>query len=166
MIAAKFGDPVIGIDIHRVMVPTPAGPVPTPLPHPFIGVVFDPLGAAMTAAMGAVFGGGGLVLINGMPCANAGTEVKGFRHVPTPPGVAPDPGDIPANEGTLVTGSKTVLFGGASQSRLASMVTEVVWREQKRSHEGWRIAGVSSARLNCNTLRQAPTSAVVWRSIA
>ena len=37
MIAAKFGDPVIGIDIHRVMVPTPAGPVPTPLPHPFIG---------------------------------------------------------------------------------------------------------------------------------
>ena len=127
MIAAKFGDPVIGIDIHRVMVPTPAGPVPVPLPHPFVGVVFDPLGAAIGAAMGAVFGGGGLVLINGMPCANAGTEVKGFAHVPTPPGVAPDPGDIPANEGTLVTGSKTVLFGGASQSRMTSLVSSCSW---------------------------------------
>ena len=127
MIAAKFGDPVIGIDIHRVMVPTPAGPVPVPLPHPFVGVVFDPLGAAIGAAMGAVFGGGGLVLINGMPCANTGTEVKGFAHVPTPPGVAADPGDIPANEGTLVTGSKTVLFGGASQSRMTSLVTSCSW---------------------------------------
>jgi hypothetical protein len=70
MIAAKFGDPVIKIDIHRVMVPTPSGPVSVPLPHPFVGVVFDPLGAAIGAAMGAVFGGGGLVLINGMPAAN------------------------------------------------------------------------------------------------
>ena len=127
MIAAKFGDPVIGIDIHRVIVPTPAGPVPVPLPHPFVGVVFDPLGAAIGAAMGAVFGGGGLVLVNGMPCANTGTEVKGFGHIPTPPGVAPDPGDIPANEGTLVTGSKTVLFGGASQSRMTSLVSSCSW---------------------------------------
>ena len=127
MIAAKFGDLVTGIDIHRVMVPTPAGPVSVPLPHPFIGVVFDPLGAAVSAAMGAVFGGGGLVLINGMPCANAGTEVQGFGHVPTPPGVAPDPGDIPANEGTLVSGSKTVLFGGASQSRMTSLVSSCSW---------------------------------------
>jgi RHS repeat-associated protein len=67
------------------------------------------------------------VLINGMPCANTGTEVKGFGHVPTPPGVSPDPGDIPANEGTLVTGSKTVLFGGASQSRLTSLVSSCSW---------------------------------------
>ncbi len=57
-IAAKWGDPVIGVDIHLVMVPTPAGPVPTPLPHPFIGIVFDPVGAALGAAIGKAMGGG------------------------------------------------------------------------------------------------------------
>ncbi|MBL9028039.1 MAG: hypothetical protein JNL21_37960, partial [Myxococcales bacterium] len=124
MIAAKFGDPVVGIDCHMVMVPSPAGPVPTPLPHPFVGVVFDPLGAAMGAAIGAVFGGGGAVIVNGMPTGNTGTEVKNIPHIPTPPGVSPAPNDAPpGNEGTLVTGSKTVDFGGSSQSRSLSMVT-------------------------------------------
>ena len=88
MIAAKFGDPVAGIDCHMVMVPSPAGPVPTPLPHPFIGVVFDPLGAAIGAAMDAIFGGGGPVIVNLMPTGNTGTEVKNIPHIPTPPGVA------------------------------------------------------------------------------
>ena len=72
--------------------------------------------------MVAVLGGGGLVVINGMPCGNTGTEVKGMKHIPTPPGVSPAPNDPPGNEGTLVTGSKTVLFGGSSQSRTGSMV--------------------------------------------
>ncbi|WP_437828343.1 DUF6531 domain-containing protein [Sorangium sp. So ce1153] len=122
MIAAKWGDPVLGIDIHMVMVPTPAGPVPTPLPHPFIGVVFDPMGAAMSAVMGAVFGGGGAVRVNGMPVGNTGTEVKGVPHFPTPPGVSFAPNDIPGNDGTLITGSKTVDFEGSSQSRTTSIV--------------------------------------------
>lgn len=123
MIAAKFGDPVVGIDCHMVMVPSPAGPVPTPLPHPFVGVVFDPIGAAVGAAMGAVFGGGGPVIVNGMPTGNTGTEVKNIPHIPTPPGVSPAPNDAPpGNEGTLVTGSKTVDFAGSSQSRTLSMV--------------------------------------------
>lgn len=34
---AKEGDTVVGIDIHIVDIPSPAGPVPTPLPHPFQG---------------------------------------------------------------------------------------------------------------------------------
>jgi len=123
MIAAKFGDPVVGVDIHMVMVPTPGGPVPTPLPHPFVGVVFDPLGAAIGAAMSAVFGGGGFVAVNGMPTGNTGTEVKGYPHIPTPPGVGPAPMDAPTgNEGTLMTGSKTVEFAGSSQSRTTSSV--------------------------------------------
>lgn len=121
--AAKFGDPVVGVDIHMVMVPTPAGPVPTPLPHPFVGVVFDPLGAAIGAAIGAVFGGGGPVLINHMPVGNTGTEVKGVPHFPTPPGVSFAPNDIPDHEGTIVTGSKTVHMAGASAGRLTSMVS-------------------------------------------
>lgn len=123
MIAAKFGDPVLGIDIHAVIPPPPAPSVPTPLPHPFVGVVFDPLGAAIGAAMGAVFGGGGPVIVNGMPTGNTGTEVKAIPHIPTPPGIGPHPSDAPTgNEGTLVTGSKTVDFAGSSQSRTLSMV--------------------------------------------
>ncbi|HTJ81877.1 MAG TPA: DUF6531 domain-containing protein, partial [Polyangiaceae bacterium] len=121
MIAAKFGDPVLGIDIHMVTLPGPPGQAP--LPHPFVGVVFDPLGAAIGAALGAAFGGGGPVLVNGMPTGNTGTEVKGYPHIPTPPGVAPHPTDAPTgNEGTLVTGSKTVDFAGSSESRTLSMV--------------------------------------------
>jgi hypothetical protein len=47
--AAKFGDPVIGVDVHMVMVPTLVGAVATPLPHAFVGIVFDPLGALIRA---------------------------------------------------------------------------------------------------------------------
>ena len=124
MIAAKFGDPVLGIDIHAVALPPPASVPPTPLPHPFIGIVFDPLGAALGAVMGKVFGGGGPVFVNGLPCGNTGTGVKGMPHIPTPPGILPHPTDAPTgNEGTLVTGSKTVHFMGSSESRTLSSVS-------------------------------------------
>ena len=117
--AAKFFDAVVGVDIHMVMVPTPAGPVPTPLPHPFVGYVWDPAGAAMGGILG-----GGVVLVNGLPAANTGTAVKALaRHFPTPPGVSFAPNDIPGNEGSIVTGSKTVSFGGSSAARFGSMVS-------------------------------------------
>jgi len=38
-IAAKMGDKVIGTDIHIIMVPSPGGPVPTPMPNPFNGTI-------------------------------------------------------------------------------------------------------------------------------
>jgi uncharacterized Zn-binding protein involved in type VI secretion len=38
---AKKGDQVIGLDTHIVLVPSPGGPVPTPLPHPFTGIIDD-----------------------------------------------------------------------------------------------------------------------------
>ncbi len=122
--AAKFGDPVLGIDIHMVLVPAPPAPapIPTPLPHPFVGVVFDPLGAAIGAVLGAIFGGGGPVLINMMPVGNTGTDVKGIPHFPTPPGISFAPNDIPGNDGTIITGSKTVSMAGASCGRLTSIV--------------------------------------------
>jgi RHS repeat-associated protein len=122
--AAKFGDPVLGVDIHMVLVPAPPAPapIPTPLPHPFVGVVFDPLGAAIGAALGLAFGGGGPVLINYMPCGNTGTEVKGVPHFPTPPGVSFAPNDIPSNDGTLIFGSKTVTMAGSSIARLTDLV--------------------------------------------
>ena len=37
--AAKQGDQVMATDIHIEMVPTPGGPVPTPLPDPFTGML-------------------------------------------------------------------------------------------------------------------------------
>lgn len=36
---AKLGDKVVGIDMHIVLVPTPGGPTPVALPHPFEGRV-------------------------------------------------------------------------------------------------------------------------------
>ncbi len=105
-----------------VMVPTP-GPVPTPLPHPFVGYVWDPVGAAIAAGMGDV-SGKGMVRVNGLPAASTGTAVKALaHHLPTPPGLTFAPNDIPGNEGSIVTGSKTVSFGGSSAARSGSMVT-------------------------------------------
>lgn len=38
--AAKQGDQIVATDIHIVMVPAPSGPpIPTPLPHPFTGII-------------------------------------------------------------------------------------------------------------------------------
>src|SRR5690606_20221645 len=71
--------------------------VPTPLPHPFVGIVFDPLGlvvgtaisAGISLATGAPITGP--VLINNLPASNTGTEGTNkivLPHFPTPPGVA------------------------------------------------------------------------------
>lgn len=139
MYAAKWLDPVLGVDIHIVLVPLPppappppvAG-LPLPLPHPFIGFVFDPAGLAMGLAIGAVIGavtgggGGGPVFANGLPAANTGTAVKGIPHFPMPPGVMFAPFDVDATKrdahGTLITGSKTVHVMGPSWSRTGSLV--------------------------------------------
>ncbi|MFQ5570025.1 MAG: DUF6531 domain-containing protein, partial [Rhodothermales bacterium] len=148
MIAAKWYDMLVGIDIHWVMVPTPA-PVPTPLPHPFTGLIFDPIGlavsTAISGAMALAFGGPftGPVFINSQPAANTGTEGTNLLvmpHIPTPPGTAwapvpaglkppipgqtPDPGipsPVPSNDAILITGSKTVHINGTNACRLGDL---------------------------------------------
>lgn len=141
MIAAKFFDMVVGVDIHVVLVPTPGGPVPTPLPHPFAGLIFDPAGFAIGSALS-----GGAAFINGMPCANTGTEGTNkmiMPHIPTPPGTAwapvpaapkppvpgkppdpPAPTPTPSNDTVLITGSKTVHIGGTNACRLGDMAMD------------------------------------------
>lgn len=57
--------PVIGVDIHIVLIPTPGGPVPTPIPHPYIGLVFDPMDYIPKI--------GATVNVNFIPRGNAGT---------------------------------------------------------------------------------------------
>ena len=105
--AANGASQVVGVDIHIVMVPTPGGPVPTPLPHPFSGIV-----------------DGGLVQtvkIGGQPAAVVGsTATNSPSHLPTPPGTSFQ--KPPANRGTIQMGSPTVLVGGKPLARLGDPV--------------------------------------------
>ncbi len=148
MVGAKWYDPVVGVDIHFVMVPTPAGPIPTPLPHPFTGLVFDPAGLIVGAAISAgmmAFGSPfqGPVTINMQPAANTGTEATNkmvMPHFPTPPGTAwaptptgpkppvpgkppdpPSPAPVPSNDAIMITGSKTVYISGTNACRLGDL---------------------------------------------
>jgi RHS repeat-associated protein len=145
MIGAKWFDIAIGVDIHFVLVPAPpAPPIPTPLPHPFVGLIFDPTGLIVGSVIGAVTGAcKGATLINKMPAATTGTEVTNkmvMPHFPMPPGIMwamipsgpkpPIPGEVPpvpvpvpvpTNDGTIITGSKTVYISGSNAARLGSM---------------------------------------------
>ncbi|MES1206891.1 MAG: hypothetical protein ABUS79_13220, partial [Pseudomonadota bacterium] len=92
-------DLVVGTDIHFEMVPMP-GPVPTPIPHPFMGMIFDPMGLLTNlvvsnlvdmAMAGALKPPKGPVLINFLPATNTGTDCKNkmvLPHIPLPPGTA------------------------------------------------------------------------------
>jgi RHS repeat-associated protein len=64
--------PIIGIDIHMVLI---LG-APVPIPHPFIGLVFDPMDWIPKI--------GASVRVNGMPRGNAGTDgMLGCKvHIP------------------------------------------------------------------------------------
>ncbi|MDO1450206.1 DUF6531 domain-containing protein [Rhodocytophaga aerolata] len=59
--AAKFFDPVIGIDIHIVKI----GPTVLPIPHPFVGIVWDPADYAPII--------GSKTRVNGVPASQAGS---------------------------------------------------------------------------------------------
>ena len=45
--AAKAGDRVLGVDTHVVLIPSAAGPVPTPMPMPFNGPIQDDTSASV-----------------------------------------------------------------------------------------------------------------------
>lgn len=98
--AAKQGDRVIATDTHIVMIPSPGGPVPTPLPHPFAGQI-----------------DGGLsqdVNIEGKPAAVQGSTATNIpAHVPQG-GPFQKP---PSNKGTIQVGSATVLINGKPAAR-------------------------------------------------
>lgn len=100
MPATKHFDPVTGIDTHIVVLPPPAPPAP--LPHPFVGMLFDPADAPMQNAT---------VTINNMPRAFAGLVAMAQPpHIPTPPGTA---FVAPAfSDGELQMGSSKVTMDG------------------------------------------------------
>jgi uncharacterized Zn-binding protein involved in type VI secretion len=98
--AAKQGDRVVATDTHIVMIPSPGGPVPTPLPHPFVGQLDGSLS--------------GDVNIEGKPAAVQGsTATNTPSHVPQG-GPFQKP---PSNKGTIQIGSGTVLINGKPAAR-------------------------------------------------
>ena len=97
MFIGKQFDMIIGVDIHIILVPTPGGPVPTPIPHPFIGIVFDPI--EFVPFVGAS------IMVSGIPRAQAGTAVKCVPpHIPIG-GMFAKP---PMSEGEIFMGNMTV----------------------------------------------------------
>lgn len=100
--AAKKGDQVVAIDTHIVMVPSPSGQVPTPLPHPFAGMLDGGLSTD--------------VKIMGQPAATVDSTASNQPpHIPTPPGTAFQKG--PANKATIKVGSTTVKINGKAAAR-------------------------------------------------
>jgi uncharacterized Zn-binding protein involved in type VI secretion len=101
--AAKQGDQILATDVHIVLVPTPMGrPIPTPLPHPFTGIIQESLSANVN--------------IMGLPAATLFSVADDTPpHLPTPPGTAfvrP-----PSNKGTIIQGSSTVFINRKPAAR-------------------------------------------------
>ncbi len=91
---------MIATDIHIIMIPTPGGPVPTPLPHPFTGQLDGALSANVN--------------IQGKPAAVVGsTATNTPAHIPQG-GPFQKP---PTNRATVQLGSQRVFIGGKPAAR-------------------------------------------------
>jgi uncharacterized Zn-binding protein involved in type VI secretion len=100
--AAKQGDQIVATDTHIVMVPTGGGPVPTPLPHPFTGIINGNLSSDVN--------------IMGLPAATVDSTADNTPpHIPTPPGTTFQ--RPPSNKATIKLGSPTVKINGKMAAR-------------------------------------------------
>jgi uncharacterized Zn-binding protein involved in type VI secretion len=100
--AAKQGDQVVAIDTHIVMVPAGPSLVPTPLPHPFSGMLNGNLSSD--------------VKIMGKAAATVdSTADNSPAHIATPPGTTFQ--KPPANKATIKMGSPTVKINGKMAAR-------------------------------------------------
>ena len=98
--AAKQGDQMLAADTHIVMIPSPGGPVPTPLPHPFMGMIDGGLSSD--------------VRIEGKSAAVQGsTATNTPAHIPQG-GPFQKP---PSNRATIQLGSATVRINGKPAAR-------------------------------------------------
>lgn len=102
--AAKQGDHITAVDTHIIMIPSPGGPVPTPLPHPFNGTIDGNLSSD--------------VKIEGKFAATQGsTATNTPSHIPQG-GPFQKP---PTNKGTIQIGSPTVKVNGKMLARNGDM---------------------------------------------
>jgi uncharacterized Zn-binding protein involved in type VI secretion len=100
--AAKQGDRIIATDTHIVMVPSSTGTVPTPLTHPFAGLISGNLSRNVN--------------IMSLPAATVDSTADNIPpHIPTPPGTAFQ--KSPANKATIKLGSATVKINGKMAAR-------------------------------------------------
>jgi uncharacterized Zn-binding protein involved in type VI secretion len=101
MPAAKLWDNIVASDIHIVMIPSPTGQVPTPVPnHPFKGIIDSDLSQN--------------VKIMGMPAATVDSTATN-----SPPHI-PQGGQFqkqPSNKATIKMGSPTVKINGKMAAR-------------------------------------------------
>ncbi len=99
--AAKQGDTIVATDTHIIMIPTPGGPVPTPLPHPFNGMIDANLSSDVN--------------VMGMPAAVVGSTATNLpAHIPQG-GPFQSP---PANSGSIELGSNTVFINSKAAARM------------------------------------------------
>ena len=102
--AAKEGDQVMATDTHIVMISSPGGPVPTPLPHPFSGKLDGALSDD--------------VKIEGKKAAVEGSTATNS------PAHSPQGGPFqktPADKATIKLGSQTVKINGKPAARNGDM---------------------------------------------
>lgn len=100
--AAKQGDRIVATDIHIVLVPSASGTTPVTLPHPFIGFIDGNLSSDVN--------------IMGQPAATVNsTATNTPNHIPTPPGTSFQ--TPPTNQGSIQSGSNTVLINGKPAAR-------------------------------------------------
>ena len=99
--ATRQGDKIMATDTHIILIPAPPGPpVPTPLPHPFVGIIDGGLSSN--------------VKVQGMPAATVNSTATN-----TPPHV-PQGGPFqkpPGNKGQIMMGSATVMINGKPAAR-------------------------------------------------
>jgi uncharacterized Zn-binding protein involved in type VI secretion len=105
--AAKQGDQIVATDTHIVIVPG-APPTPTPLPHPFTGIINGGLSSD--------------VKLMGLPAATVDSTADNTPpHIPTPPGTAFQ--NPPANKASVKIGSPTVKINGKAAARNGDIAT-------------------------------------------
>lgn len=98
--AATMNDMITATDTHIIMVPTPAGEVPTPpIPHPYAGTISTAVSAN--------------VMICGQPAATLGSGST-FTHIPQGPRFMVPPTGI----GTIIKGSATVMINKKPAARM------------------------------------------------
>jgi uncharacterized Zn-binding protein involved in type VI secretion len=103
--AAKQGDKVMATDTHIVMIPSPGGPVPTPLPHPFMGQIDGGLSSD-------VFIEGKAAAVQGSTATNTPAHIPQGGPFQKPP----------ADKGTIQLGSSSVFINGKPAARSGDMV--------------------------------------------
>jgi uncharacterized Zn-binding protein involved in type VI secretion len=100
--AAKQGDQIVATDTHIVLVPSVSGSVPTPLPHPFSGIIDGNLSSDVNIDKRAA-------------ATVDSTATNTPPHIPTPPGVSF--ANPPKNQGKITIGSTTVKINGKAAAR-------------------------------------------------